>query len=229
MAKNHDKAIQVGGGLIGGGLVRGGWEGGSLIRGDFGSGSPVRRGLAAGSLAETLDTLATGNLDKDLSQMKAFIDRMAKADPKDVQEVAASQLHLLTGHYKIALSQSRRCLFWALFAAGIGVAFFVLAVFCGIIASNAVAAVIPFLAGLVMEAAAGLLFRSYGRTAAEASGFHQSLEDVQRHLLANSICEGLTGERREQTRADLVRRIANIQTASFLATPPRQATEGGQS
>ena len=84
---------------------------------------------------------------------------------------------------------------------------------------------VPVLAGSVVAAVAGLLFYLHGRTAAEVSDFHATLESVQRHLLANSICEGLSGEKKEQTRAELARKIANIHNASFLAAPTQQSPE----
>jgi hypothetical protein len=57
------------------------------------------------------------------------------------------------------------------------------------------------------------------------SGFQDRLDLVQRHLLANSICESLDGDRREQTRADLARKIANIPNPSFLTAPSQQPPE----
>src|SRR5918998_609979 len=103
MAKNYDKPIQTGGGLTGAGPTG---------------------GSRGSSLAEALDAMATGHLDKDFSQVKPSIDRVAKADPKDVQEVAASQLQLMAGYHRFVVSQSSRCFFWALVGAGVGLGFF---------------------------------------------------------------------------------------------------------
>ena len=230
MAKNYDKPIQTGGGLVGGGLVRGAFGGGGLVRGDFGGRGltgavPTGGGLRGARLAETLDAMATGHLDKDFSQVKPSIDRVAKADPKDVQEVAASQLQLMTGYHKFVVSQASRCFFWGLAGMGIGLAFFVLAALYGFATGDAAAAMVPALCGSVIAAVAGLLFHVYGRTAAELSGFQDRLDLMQRHLLANSVCESLDGDRREQTRADLARKIANIQSPSFLATPAQPSSE----
>jgi hypothetical protein len=225
MAKNHDKTIHMGGGLVGGGLVRGAFGGGGLVRGDFGGRNLTGGGLRGGGLVEALDAMATGHVDRDFSQVKPSIDRLAKADPKDVQEIAASQLQLMTGYHKVVVSQASRCFFWALAGAGIGLVFLALAALYSIATGNAVAAMVPFLCGSVVAAVAGLLFHLYGRTAAELSDFHDRLESVQRNLLANSICEGLSGDKKEQTRADLARKIANIPNASFLTAPSQQSPE----
>jgi hypothetical protein len=169
--------------------------------------------------------MATGHLDKDFSQVKPSIDRLAKADPKDVQEVAASQLQLMTGYHRFVVSQASRCFFWGLAGMGTGLVFFVLAALYGFATGDAAAAMVPALCGTVIAAVAGLLFHLYGRTAAEVSGFQDRLEQMQRHLLANSVCESLDGDRREQTRADLARKIANIQNPSFLSTPAQPSAE----
>jgi len=180
------------------------------------------------SLTEALDALATGGLDKDFSQVPPYIDRVARADPGDVQDVAASQLQLLIGYHKIALAQSRRSFFWALVAAGTGLIFFVIAALYSMVTGNVAAALVPVIAGIVVEAVACLLFYSHGRTTAESSHFRDTLEAVQRYLFANSICEGLSGDRKEQTRADLARKIANIPAASFLTIPSQQSSGDGQ-
>ncbi len=225
MAKNHDKTPHISGGLVGGSLVRGQWGDGSLIRRDNAPRGLERRGLEGRRLTETLDALATGSLDKDFSQVPPYLDRIARADPGDVQEIAASQLQLLIGYHKIALAQSRRWFFWALVAAGTGLIFFVIAALYGMATGNVAAALVPVIAGIVVEAVACLLFYSHGRTTAESRHFRDTLEAVQRHLLANSICEGLSGDRKEQTRADLARKIANIPTPSFLTVPSQRSSE----
>ena len=214
MTKNHDKTIRIGGGLVSRGLggtslVDGGWRGaGSADRGSGGRG-----------LADALNAVATAYVEKDFSNIGPSVERLAKADPRDVQEVAASQLQLMIACHRIDLTQARRCFFWALVAAGAGLLLFVLAALSGIVGGSAAAAFALVLSGFGMEAVAALLFSLYGRSAAESRDFHVRLETVQRHIIANSICEGLHGDKKEQTRAELARKIANIQNASFLSYP----------
>jgi hypothetical protein len=217
MKKNHEKAIQIGGGLAGNSLVDGDWRGGAV------AGTGIRRGLGISigrnGLADTLEAAATGHLNRDFAHVIPSIDRLAKADPKDVQQVAASQLQLMIACHRIDATQARRCFFWALVAAGMGFLLFLLAALASIASGSVVAAVVLVLSGCAMEAVAGLLFGLYSRSAAESRDFHGRLEAVQRHILANSICEGLSGDRKEQTRAELARKVANIHNASFLTNP----------
>ena len=206
MTKNHENTIPISGGSPGNSLVEGDWRGKGL----------VGRGIGGKGLVNALDAAATVYVEKDFAHVGPSLDRLAKADAKDVQEVAASQLQLMAACYRIDLTQVRRCFFWALVAAGTGFLLFLLAAACGIVTCNAAVAFVLVLSGCAMEAVAGLLFSLYGRSAAESCDFHGRLDAVQRHILANSICEGLSGERREQTRAELARKVANIHNASFL-------------
>jgi hypothetical protein len=228
MAKNHGETSQNSRGLVNGSLVSEVWQSRGLVRRDL-DGGLVNRGRRGRGLAETLDVLTTGNIEGDILKLNPYIDRLAKADPKNSQEITASQLQFMTGHYKIALSQSRRCFFWALVAAGIGALFFVVAAVYSIATGNAGPAIVLVLSGTVIEGIASILFRSSGHVAADAHDFHANLETMHRHLLANSISESLSGEMREELRGDLARKIANIHKTSFLTTPLKQSQGNGQS
>jgi hypothetical protein len=228
MAKNHSETSQIGRGLVSGSLVREGWQSRALVGRDLGGGGLANKVRRGGGLVETLDVLATGSAEEDLLQLNPYIDRLAKADPKDIQEVAASQLQLMAGNYKIVLSQSRRFFFWALVTAGIGLFFFAVAAVYSIATGNASAAIVLVLSGAVIEGIAGLLFRLSGHVAAESRDFHAKLETIQRHLLANSISESLSGDMKEQIRADLARKIANIHNTSFLGVSSKQSQGNGQ-
>lgn len=147
-----------------------------------------------------------------LEQGKVIGDALSKlsiADPRNVQEIVASQLQLLTAYYQIALTQSRRGFFWALVGAGVGLIFFIAAAGLVLRTGNAVAAVIPVISGAVVEVVAGIVFFLYGKTTVQLSEFLSRLETLQRYVLANSICEGLTeGDERNKARVELIREIA---------------------
>lgn len=228
MAKNHSETAQIGRGMVSGSLVREGWQSRALVGRDFGDEGVANKGRRGGGLAETLNVLATGNVGEDLSQLKPYIDRLAKAEPKDIQEVAASQLQFMTGCYKIALSQSRRCFFWGLVTAGVGLFFFAIAAVYIITTGNTGAAIIPVLSGAVIEGMAGLLFRMSGHVAAESRDFQAKVETIHRQLLANSISENLSSDMKEQIRAELARKIANIRPTSWFTTSSEQSQESGQ-
>jgi hypothetical protein len=143
------------------------------------------------------------------------IKRIEDADPANVQQIAASQLELLTHFYHLVLAQSRRSFWWAIVGSGIGLVFFIAAVGFALTTGVALsAAVISGLAGAIVEGVAGIVFWLYGRTTTQLSSFHSRLDVLQRYLLANSICERLDGEDKNKARAELVREISRPQPAA---------------
>ena len=63
---------------------------------------------------------------------------------------------------------------------------------------------VSVVAGTLVELISGLNFVLYGKASAQLSHFHEVLDRTQRLLLANSICESISGELREKTRSSLV-------------------------
>ena len=165
-------------------------------------------------LAEKEQRVASSELSKTESTSKSFlynsIDRISKADPKNVQEIAGSQLQLLTGYHQIALAQSSRSFFWALIGSAIGLLLFVVATGFVVWTGNTAAGTIPAISGAIVEAMAGIVFYLYGKTTTQLGDFHGRLEVLQRYLLANSICESLAHEARDTVRGDLIREIARV-------------------
>ena len=138
---------------------------------------------------------------------------LENASPGNVQEIAASQIGMLATYHEIALAQSRRSFWWALVGSGVGLVFLVAAVILALI-TGALSSVISALSGVAFEAVSGLVFWLYGRTSSQLSSFHSTLDQTQRYLLANSICESLTGEERNRARAELIRAIARPRTGT---------------
>ena len=135
------------------------------------------------------------------------IQRIGAADPANVQLIAALQMELLAGYHQIALAQSRRIFFWALVGSGVGVIFFFAAV------AKALPIEIAFLSGAILEIIAGIVFVLYGKTIPQLSSLHRRLEDIQRYLLANSLCEALDGDERNEARSALIREITRPQAS----------------
>ena len=137
------------------------------------------------------------------------IKRLGQADTKNVQEIAASQLDLLTAYYRSALGQSDRSFNWALIGSAVGLLLFAVAFGFAVLNGLTLATVLP---GTVFEALAGIVFLLYGKTSSQLSAFRSGLEVLQRHLLANSICESLsTAEERDKARAALIAEISRPQ------------------
>jgi hypothetical protein len=142
--------------------------------------------------------------------LEALVD-VSRADPTNIQEVAASQFALSDLYYKNVLAQARRSFNAAVIAALAGSVFFLAAVTFALTTSHVAAPLVSLLGGSVVEVVAGLNFWLYGRTAHQLNSFHLRLERMQRFLVANSVSAGLTGDRREEALADLVKVIAAIE------------------
>ena len=69
-------------------------------------------------------------------------------------------------------------------------------------------AIISSISGGIVEVIAGLNFWLFGRTATQLDLFHVRLEQTQRFLLANSVCENLGSDARDTARSELVRSIS---------------------
>jgi len=140
------------------------------------------------------------------------LDRLSKADRADVQEIAASQIQLLTAYHTLVLDQARRSFRWALIAAGVGLGFFLAAVGFLVYQQLANVAVVSLVSGALVEVISGINFYLYGKTSAQLAEFQNRLDATQRFLLANSICESLQGETKQQARWELIRAIARVNT-----------------
>ncbi|MGK2922191.1 MAG: TRADD-N-associated membrane domain-containing protein [Methyloceanibacter sp.] len=136
------------------------------------------------------------------------INEVAAAAPDNIQEVAASQLRINDLYYQGVLAQARVSLRWALVAAGVGLAFFVVAVGFELVRGLTSAAIISALGGAVVEVISGLNFWLYAKVARQLDAFHIRLERMQRFLVANSDARSLTEEARERALEELVRTIA---------------------
>lgn len=147
------------------------------------------------------------------------VSRMAQAEPGKIQEIAASQIELLATYYDLAIQQAQRSFVWALVAAGAGFFFFLAAVAFVLFNQAQNVSVISLISGALIEVIAGINFYLYGKTTSQLSEFRERLDQTQRFLLANSVCESLSGETQQNTRVELVRKIASI-------TPPTIQADG---
>jgi hypothetical protein len=140
-------------------------------------------------------------------QIGKLVTNLAKTDPNDVQANAANQIGLLLGYHEIVQAQSRRSFDWALIGVGTGLAFFAVAAGFTIWTGKAVEAIIPVVAGAVIQVMAGVGFYLYNKTSSQMGEFHSRLERLQLYLLANNICQSLQSEQRDKSRADLIREM----------------------
>ncbi|QHO78327.1 hypothetical protein ACH79_42815 [Bradyrhizobium sp. CCBAU 051011] len=163
-----------------------------------------RRGikiLMVESLVGTLlGRISIGRIEED-NIVRDSIRRIGATDPANVQMIAAAQLELLAEYHQIALAQSRRIFFWALVGSGVGL-IFLLAAFV-----RAFPTEIAFISGAIVEIVAGIVFVLYGKPIPQLNTFQRRLDDLQRYILANSLCEALDGDERNKARAALIQEI----------------------
>lgn len=147
------------------------------------------------------------------------LERLSNADPSKVQEIVASQIELLTIYHNVVLDQAKRSFFWALLAAGAGLAFFLAAVGFVLLQQSPNVAIISLISGALVEVISGINFYLYNRTSGQLADFQTRLDMTQRYLLANSVCDSLEGDVKQQTRSGLVQAIAGIAPAKANDSP----------
>jgi hypothetical protein len=135
---------------------------------------------------------------------------VSNIDPANVQEVAGSQLLIISGYYKSVLRQAQQSFLAALIAAFVGFLFFIAAVSFLLLERPASISYISLISGALVEVISGVNFYLYARASEQLVTFHVRLDRTQNILLANSVCENLEGEIKQQTRSELVRMIASI-------------------
>lgn len=142
------------------------------------------------------------------------LEKAVRANPKNVQEVAVTQLELSNSYYRSALSQSQSSFRSALVWATVGTLLIVAAVFFLLIERPANLSYVSLIGGAIIEAIAGLNFYLYGQASKQLASFQVPLDRIGRFLLANSVCENLEGEVKQSTRAELVRLIMDVPVKS---------------
>ena len=174
-----------------------------------------------------VEIIADGSAFSLRPNVTSAMERLTNADPGDIQEIAASQIQLLSGYYDLVLGQARRSFRWALIAAGIGLGFFFAAMAFLLVNGLTNLATVSVISGALIEVIAAINFFLYGKTSAQLEVFHTRLDITQRLLLANSICDSLKDETRDQTRSELVRSIIGDAGNQFNhRTAPLTAPEG---
>jgi hypothetical protein len=145
----------------------------------------------------TVSAIHIENLVREISQI----------DPSEIQQVAASQIRLLTAFYDTVLAQAQQSFRWALIGVGVGLSFFIVAIAFLLFSNTGQVATISAIAGGLVEVIAGINFVLYGKAAGQLGSFHERLEQTQRILLANSITESIEGDARNSTRSQLVMEV----------------------
>jgi hypothetical protein len=160
------------------------------------------------------DWVLQDRAEKERKALDRALQTVASAKPTDLQAVAASQIRLLDVYHDIGLNQARYSFHCALGGAVVGLVFFILASVFALLSRNIAVALVPAIGGVVVEVLAGFVFFLYGRTIVQLDAFYQRLETLQRHLVANSMCETLKDEAKEKARIDLIQQMAQLSHGS---------------
>ena len=146
----------------------------------------------------------------DLIPFGGSLDRLSKAETGNVQEIAAAQMEILSNYYSVGIEQSNRSFKSASIAAGAGLIFFIVVIAYSMWKPQdnivSIAALGTALSGFI----SGICFYLYNKSTSQLSGFHEKLYMMQRYLLANSMCEGLNGKDKDETRSAIIKQLANV-------------------
>jgi hypothetical protein len=145
----------------------------------------------------------------DYLQRQQAVEEVAKANPNNIQEVAASQLSIINSYYQSGLQQSQQSFQWSLIWGGIGLGFLIAAISFLLLRQPTEVAIASGIGGAIVEVFAGTYLYLYKHASDQLAAFRASLESTQRLLLANSMCEKLEGEVEQTTRAELIRLMVN--------------------
>ena len=138
------------------------------------------------------------------------VQELSEATPDDIQVIASAQLKILDSYHREVLVQAKDSFRWALISSGVGFLFFLTSVVFLLYRQPRNQAVIPLISGAVVEVIAGVNFYLYGKATVQLSSFHRKLDQTQRFLLANSMCESLDGEAKQTARAELVKTVSSL-------------------
>jgi transcriptional regulator with XRE-family HTH domain len=147
------------------------------------------------------------------------VEQVAQADPRNIQEVAASQLAIINSYYLNGLEQSQQSFRWSLIWGGIGLGFLITAVGVLLFRQPTEIAYASGIGGAILDLLAGTYLFLYKHASDQLASFRLALDNTQRLLLANSMCEGLEKDAKQQARMDLIRIMVTSATPSDI--PPR--------
>jgi len=163
------------------------------------------------AIADEKNISIKGIAGSDIININYAVDRLSKAQPGDVQEIAASQIQLLTSYYDLVLGQARKSFRWALIAAGIGLVFFLASLAFLLLVQLQSVATVSLISGAIIEVISAINFYLYKTTSDQLAKFHIRLDVTQRFLLANSICDSLEGDTKSKARYEIIKTITGLE------------------
>ena len=177
--------------------------------------------LAVGFAPES--SLNTGQV------LQNAVERVAEANPKNIQEVAAAQVEIINSYYLNGLEQSKKSFFWSLIWGGIGSGFLLVAVSVLLFRQPTEIAYASGIGGVLVEMFAGTYLYLYKHASDQLALYRLALENMQKLLLANSMCEGLDTEAKQSARLDLIHLVVTSATQLDMSSSGSQKSNSSAS
>ncbi len=164
-----------------------------------------------------LDFFSKAKVTTDIfSNIYHIVDDFISTQSGNTEKIAASQIKLLTSYYSLVLNQAQRSFTWALIWAFIGVLSFIASgVFLLVNHLNEIA-YISVIGGAIIEIISGINFYLYNKSSSQLAEFHTRLDATQRILLANTICEKIEGDLKQETRSQLALAFAGVKLQTTI-------------
>lgn len=147
-----------------------------------------------------------------IRELSATCDKLATAELRDTNGIAALLLKMSLRYYADVLRQAQKSFFLALGTAAVGIAFFLYAAWSSM---HGGPAKIGIITGALVEVISAIGFFLYGRAARQFGAFDICLERMNRFLIANSVCESMEPQKRDEARGALVDVMAHAPLLTF--------------
>ena len=157
------------------------------------------------------------------------VELVAEANPKNIQEVAAAQAEIINAYYLNGLEQSKKSFLWSLIWGRIGSGFLLVAVSVLLFRQPTEIAYASGIGGVLVEMFTGTYLYLYKHASDQLATYRLALENLQKLLLANSMCEGLGTEAKQNARIDLIHLIATSATQPDLPSSGSQKSNNSVS
>ncbi len=147
-----------------------------------------------------------------IAEEQNAIATIQKSEPTDFQAISASKLTLSNSFYNNALRQSQQSFLWSLIWASVGVLFIISTVTLVIlleptIATSVIIALLGGTGGIGSSAIAYATLQLYKQASEQAAACHIRLDRTSDFILANSACEGLKDDEKQQMRSEIIRKL----------------------
>ncbi len=140
------------------------------------------------------------------------IEKIDQADPSDMKAIGVLALELSAGYYNEPLKQSRQSFLLMRIAAVVCLVLFFAAIAVLFLQKPANIAYINLLGGAISAFFSGIFFLMYRQASNQALSYKPQVDRAQNFIMANSACESLEGDTKHATRAELIKKLAEIQT-----------------